>query len=339
MKVNRLIIHEIIKESKDKNVNRNISKGEINIDDNIVRMTEFLVNSFDDSNIKYGRFRNGHENAFSLNAIKYISANRIDKKTFFDFTRLSLNELVLILENVILATGGYYFFVDYEKNSTPFILVLIVRNKEAFKIDWENGTFTIDETANINIDKIAMGFRLNCSLLDNITADRNYIALVSNQGESLSDYFLTWTNTDITNDSTKSTQHLVNLLRVIKKPIDTDENEFRRNAFSWMTQYKKINKGYVNIDKLSDYLFGDKNTIKNYAKELGYEIETELKVNSAKLRSLVKYSAKSKGINVSFNVEDIDSGDITIDANNQVVVITNKSIFDKLLSQIENGTE
>lgn len=339
MKVKRLVIHEIIKESKDKNVNRKISKAEININEDIEKMIEFLVNSFDDSSIKYGRFRVGTDNAFSLNARKYVATGGMDAKAFFDFTKLSLNELVLILENVILATGGYYFFIDYERNASPFILVVIVRNKEAFKIDWQNGTFTIDETANINIDKIAMGLRLNCNLLDVTSSDRNYIALVSNQGESFSDYFLTWTNTDITNDSTKSTQELVTLLRLIPKPIDTDENDFRRNAFNWMTQYKKINKGYINVDKLSDYLFGDKGIIKNYAKELGYEIETELKVNSTRLRSLVKYSAKSKGINVSFNVEDIDSGDITIDTNSKVVVITNKSIFDKLQSQIENGTE
>jgi len=339
MKVNRLIIHEIEKESKDKNVNRKISKAEIIINSDIEKMIEFLVNSFDDSSIKYGKFKSEIDNAFSLNAKKYISTEYNDSKAFFDFTKLSLNELVLILENVIFATGGYYFFIDYEKNSFPFILVLIVRNKEAFKIDWKNGSFTIDETANINIDKIAMGLRLNCSLLENTSSDRNYIALISNQGENFSDYFLSWTNTEITNDSTKSTQELVTLLRLITKPQGTDENDFRRNAYNWMNQFKKINKGHINVDKLSEYLFGDKETIKNYASEIGYEIETELKVNSSRLRSLVKYSAKSKGINISFNVEDIDSGDIDVDTNNNVVVIKNKSIFEKLQSQINTGEE
>ncbi|RZL00114.1 MAG: hypothetical protein EOO89_30670, partial [Pedobacter sp.] len=85
-------------------------------------------------------------------------------------------------------------------------------------MQWNGSNFKIDETENINIEKLAMGFRINCGLYLDNNDTRNYLALISHQGDDLSRYFITWVNADHVIDSRVNTRQLIGVIKEIGVP-------------------------------------------------------------------------------------------------------------------------
>lgn len=333
MNVNRIIIHELIKEAKTTSAEHKLSSGLINVDDGIVNMAELLHDSFEQSISSYTKFgKTSTPNSVYININKYVDDDKTDTR-FINFGRASVIELKALIEKQIFATGGYYLFIDYEINGQNYISIVIVRNKDAYNIKWDGDNFAIDTTQNVNIDKLAMGFRLNVGIYQNKGSDRNYIALISKQGDDASEYFKKWVNVEGAIDHKLNTRNFVEMIKSIGPPQDYEKpDEFDRHVHSAIIAYKSKNKNNIDIDHISELFYGSRTHIRDHAdKEWGLEIDPIFRVNSNELRKLVSYEADAAGISVRLAVEAFQKGEVEL--ANEMVIIRNKTIFSKLVRQ------
>lgn len=335
MNVHRVIIHELEKEAQSTELTYKSSNNLLEINDGITALITQIHTSFEKSLSKYAKFDLDNEsNSVYRNINRYLDTN--EDGVFITFSKASLDDLASRIEREPFATGGYYLFIDYEEANYRYISIVIVRNKEAFNIQWRRNNFMVDETENINIDKIAMGFRLNCNLYTRNGDDRNYLALVSNQGDELSKYFLRWVNAKGVITSKVNTKTLVNIIKDLGSPDpSTSQDDFERIVYDWISGYKRENENKVDVDGLSNYLYDNPLRIREYAMNtLQKEIDPLFKVNPEELKRLIRLRASVKGISVAIDTEKFDDNEVYI--ADGALVIRNSQIVQSLESQRNN---
>ncbi|TYR31252.1 hypothetical protein FXV77_21110 [Sphingobacterium phlebotomi] len=335
MKLNRIIIHELIKEAGKTEASFVPSTSLLVVNEGLTSMIQDVHESFEKLINSYHKFKpNSERKAIYINAYKYSNDDETDER-FLNWSRLGMRELEGAIKSVPFATGGYYVFSDYEINGLKFLSIVIVRNKEAFNIKWDPAAemYNVDSTENINIEQMAMGFRLNLNLYRGI-ANRNYIALINKKGDGASQYFKDWVCVDDGTGPQQNTNNFINIIKEIGLPenFEGDEDSFFKHVFESIQNEQKSNQGNVNVDRISELFYRDRARIRRYAEdEYGQELDSEFKVHKESLRKLIRFKAAVKGISISLDIDHFQNETVVLQDNS--VIIRSQSIYDQLLKQ------
>jgi len=339
MQVNRLVIHQLEKATGTRGVGLyHFSNSLMPVHEGVNRMYELIHDSFEKDKTRYGKYKlHIVNNAVMLNSNYYIADMTDD--VFLTYTRASFTELLDKIRTESFATGGYYLFADYSTGGSRFMSIIIARKKDGFNIEWNSrgGEFEFLDTKNVNTDKLAMGYRLNVELYRaRNTEDRNYVALLTNQGESISGYFLEWVNATDGINGRVQTGVLVSAIKNLTPPPSAiDEADFQSTAYDIINEYRKNNRGLINIDAISQLLYGDSSIIRTYIEnELRQEIDPEIHGDTTALRRLIQIKANVKGINLTIDSSKFSSQEAEIDGD--VLIIRNRELVNQIRVQ-QNG--
>ncbi len=339
MKVHRLVIHQLEKDAKVRGIKLyNSAKKLMPINDGINRMYSLIHESFEKDKTRHCKFKTeSTNNAVTLNINEYL--RKSDDEVFLTYSQASLGELASAISKESFATGGYYLFADYTVTDRRYLSIIIGRKKEGFNFEWspDKENFEFNDINNLNTDKLAMGFRINIGLFETKdTIDRNYIALVTNQGDSLSGYFLGWVNASDAVNGKIQTAVLVGAVKnLIPKEFIGEEADFLSRAFDHIDDYRKSNKGKVNIDDISQSLFGDKSIIRDYVENtLNKEIDPDIFADTSELKKLIQIKASVKGINLTIDSSKFATDEVSI--VNGALIIRNSTIVNQIRSQQES---
>lgn len=335
MKLNRIIIHELVKESGVLDVDYIPSQQLLTVNEGLASMILDVHESFEKSISSYHRFRNDcNEKPIFINAHKYVNIDETDDR-FYKWSKTGMRELSSLIKNVSFATGGYYIFSDYEINNNRFLSIVIVRNKEAFNIKWDpkKELYSVDTTENINIEQMAMGFRLNVNLYKS-GSNRNFIAIINKRGDEVSQYFKDWVCIDDGTGPKQNTNNFIQIIKDLGLPMDFegDEDDFLKYVYEGIHAEYKGNNGYVNVDRISQLFYKDPTYLRRYAsEECNLELDSEFKIYTASLKKLIRYKAAVKGISLSLDIDHFQNETVILRDNS--VIIKNQSIYDQLLKQ------
>lgn len=339
MKLNRIIIHELIKEAGKIEASFVPSTNLLIINDGLTNMVQEVHESFEKLINSYHKFKpNSDHKAIFINAYKYTNDDETDHR-FINWSRLGMRELEGSIKTIPFATGGYYVFLDYEINGFKFLSIVIVRNKEAFNIKWDPVTemYNVDSTENINIDQMAMGFRLNVNLYKGV-ASRNYIALINKKGDGASQYFKDWVCVDEGTGPKQNTNNFIDIIKKIGLPenFEGDDDVFFKHVYDTIDAENKGNNGFVNVDRISELFYRDRSRIRKYAEEVyGQELDSEFKVHIDSLKKLIKFKAAVKGLTITLDIGLFQNDTVVLKDNS--VIIRNQSIYDQLSKQRNEG--
>ncbi len=109
--------------------------------------------------------------------------------------------------------------------------VVILRKRQGFNFLRVNNIYKVASTENLNIDKLAMGFRLNFNIFSSAKNERNYIALITNQQDTLSDYFIKWVAISDFLSNDKNTLEFNKIIKSIDPPTGDDGLKKKRDVF------------------------------------------------------------------------------------------------------------
>lgn len=339
MILKRIIIHELIKESGKIEASFIPSTSLLVVNEGLASMIQEVHESFEKLINSYHRFKpHSERKAIFINAHKYSDNDETDER-FINWSRLGMRELEDSIKSVPFATGGYYVFSDYEINGLRFLSIVIVRNKEAFNIKWDEVAelYSVDTTQNINIEQMAMGFRLNVNLYKGV-ASRNYIALINKKGDGASQYFKDWVCVDEGTGPKQNTNNFIDIIKKIGLPenFEGDEDTFFKHVYESIQNEQKSNLGNVNVDRISELFYKDRTRIRKYAEEeYGQELDSEFKIHTDSLKKLIRFKATVKGLTISLDIDLFQ--DDTVVLHDSSVIIRNKSIYDQLLKQRNEG--
>ena len=189
LKIKNIIIHQLLKEAGNKEVNAKSATQILNISD---RERLFLgkidESYYKKSEIIHGIF-SGDFPKFKELLLEYIEG----KNSFYDFSIDVMEHYKETLEDTIAATGGYMILCEYTKLKKDLLLVLMINNKEGFVIN--EADLSLGNIRNLELHKVDIACSINLTdwkAIENedLTTDRKtYLSFVKGL-KDISLYFM-----------------------------------------------------------------------------------------------------------------------------------------------------
>lgn len=346
--VNACVIHEVIKDAKTgdspkaKETAFDLSEELLNPKDSFVqKLLSTIHTSFgDDTALRNTHFEKEHETIFSKSIEKYVVEE--SPEGFLNFSIKAIKAVKFFIEKENFATGGYYVFGDYTVDGRRFVSVMVVRkNSNAINFTKVGKVHKPTKAENINTEKIAMGFRLNYGLYQNAKSEeatpeneKNYIALLAGQQDrNLSGYFKDWVNAAGIISNVKNSSAFVEIINSIELPFDNkgkeiSREEFKRRAYSYAEQNSKK---VVDVQAISEYFYGDRDRIMNFANSNNYTLDPEFKRASQIFKKLVTIRARIPGIELNVDFDKLNPNDV--DVQSTKIVIKSKELVEQINAQ------
>lgn len=331
--ISRYVIHEVHKEFKVTGANVELSSKIPEIDDFAKQLIDETHKSFGNSSaLKNTQFEEGHSTVFHTGLVKYMESGK--ETDFYDYTVKSLDDLKARITDEQFAVGGYYLFADYYFDGRRYISAVLLRKKAGLNFQKINNVILPVGGETLNIEKIAMGFRLNHGVYLSDDVDRNYIALVTNQKEKLSGYFKKWVQASGVISDDKNTASLVKIINSIDIPVDENNKpkyasreEMKRAYYDMIDQSPDKS---VNMLSLSETFYGaeQKTYLLEYAQLNQLTIDPEFKRTAAILKKLITVRAKVEGIELNVNYDKLNPHDV--DVRGDTITIRSQALVDQI---------
>lgn len=324
MNIKSIVIHELKKDGKSNGevVDIELSIEKYNIDEKITDTLNKLNESFNNKSPSRGKL---NDDGF--------------QRTIGDFESIDLlknsKELMGRLKDKTegtLAKGGYLVFCEYEAKH-KFLSVFLLRNTIGAIFKRVNGSFVVEDSTHLDVEKFAMGVRINLTLLNDKSDDR-YVQL-SRGNTDISNYFKKWVGLTEEISENKDVDALLEITKTLPRPDNMDRDGLLKVIHDFAKT--KPNKT-LNIRELSGYIYdGDEECIDKHISKMypDIDMDSEFKLKGTNLGKFYKVSAKGDGIELSAK-RDLFRNRELISINGNTVIIHSEDLASKIQRQLSN---
>lgn len=334
MALSKLIVHELKKESGTTIVNLVTSKQLIPIDNQSESLVTALLKSYSGDKILYADFDRSPGKYFPTRFDAYKQSPRTDHD-FLNFTIDSLGNLVTFIQPKTLARGGYLVFTEYVNNGTNFVAIFLIRDTEGKLLKRVDNSFEIKTIEYLDTNHLAMACKINEGKIDN--NESNYLSFTRLRQQDVSDYFINWISVAQLESSTEYTKTLYNIINNLPLPIKEETNQpFTIDEVRHMVyQIARSNaQNNINIQTLSEQLYGTTTVISDYANENEISIDTEFRYDKNALRKFIQLSVNRDGISLKFSRGDSGTKVRFSEENPNQIIIESTNFANALRAEI-----
>ncbi len=339
MELNKIIIHELRKESGT-NETELISSDELTeINNNSIGLISALNNSYNSDKILYAVFDKSEGRYFPEKFQEYKESSQNNDR-FISFTRNVIGNLDALIKPVTLATGGYFVFAEYTNNANHFFGIFLIRDTEGKTLSKTESSFSIDSIEYVDTSNLAMACRINNGKYD--VDEENYLSLTQLRQQGISEYFKNWISIEQIETSSEYTKQLYDIISQIVRPINPETNNeyeienFRNLVYSYASSSPNRT---INLRDLSQHFYNDPNTISDYAMNNDIAIDTEFRYNSRQLKRFVKLEVNRDGINFKISRGAFDDKVRFSDEDDSLVIIESETFASALRNEINNTSD
>ena len=334
-----LIVHEL-----KKNVTE--TKATVVTSEDVLPKDERSINLVSELNLRYSKQRNTkityatfdkpNENKFPKEFIKYHS--NPSKDNFISFSKESINNLRERIESNAPAKGGYLVFADFEEYG-HYVGVYLIRNTNGmlFKKKSDSDRFEINPAIHIDFEKMAMACRINIDKYED--EDGRYLGFIDVKKDEVSKFFNNWISSKDQEDNITDSKHLLyDILKHIDTPKDENDTPLNREVFLEDVQ-KFINNSpnrVVELKALSSEFYDNEDFIHDFVLENGITINSQFKADSGILKRFINIKVQAEKISLSFPPKLYNDKVKIDDTNEDMIVITSKTLAEKIRKEIED---
>jgi len=336
MGLNKIIVHELQKQSGSSTVNTIESNRLMPIDVESESLLEALLKSYQGDKILYAEFDDSPGKYFPDRFKQYQQSQRIDSD-FVQFTIDSLGNLVQFIQAKTLASGGYLVFTEYSSNSIDFITIFLIRDTEGKLLRRTRNGYEVRTIEYLDTSHLAMACRINETKIN--SNEENYLSFTRVKQAEVSDYFTSWISVRQLESSTEFTNALYQIINALPTPINPETNEELSidEVRSLVYENAKSNaQNNINLRAISEQVYGDPNIITNYAEQHEISIDTEFRYDKRALRKFVQLHVNRDGINLKFSRGDVGTKIRPSEENSNQVIIESENFANALRAEIRN---
>lgn len=336
MELSKIIIHEISKISGSNETALILSNDQVSIDNNSIGLVTALNKSYNSDRVLYAVFDAAEGKYFPEKFIEYAQSDKtVDD--FITFTRNVIGNLETLMQQVTLATGGYFVFTEYTNNGNEYFGIFLIRDTEGKALSRTDGSFSIDSIEYVDTSNLAMAYRISQSKYD--ANEETYLSLTQLRQREIAEYFKNWISIDQIESSGEYTRHLYDIITQIERPIDPDTgNEFEIETFRNLV-YNYVSSSpnkTVNLRDLSQHFYNDPSVVSNYAVENDISIDTEFRYNVRQLKRFIKLEVNRDGINFKISRGAFDDKVRFSKHDASLVIIESQLFANALRNEISN---
>lgn len=336
MTILKIIVHELKKDSGTTVVNLAASDQLIPIDTQSESLISALLKSYSGDKILYANFDNTPGKYFPKLYQTYKESSRTDID-FLDFTTNALGNLVSFIQSKTLAKGGYLVFTEYLLNGVSFISIFLIRDTEGKLLERKASSFEIKTIEYLDTAHLAMACRINESKINN--EESNYLSFTRLRQQDVSDYFMNWICVAQLESSTEFTKALYDIINKIPLPINEETNksysidEVRNMVYEIAKSNTQRN---ININTLSEQIYGTATAISEYAEENHISIDTEFRYDKNALKKFIQLSVNRDGISLKFSRGDTGTKVRLSQENSNQIIIESPTFAQAVRAEIDS---
>lgn len=334
LKIKNIIIHQLLKEAGNKQVNAKSATQVLDISDK----ERLFMGKIDDSYYKkseiiHGIF-SGDSPKFKDLLLEYIDG----KNSFYDFSIDVMKHYKEILQETIAATGGYMILCEYTKLKKDLLLVLMINNKEGFVINETD--LSLSDIRNLELHKVDIACSINLTdwkAIENKdpTDRKTYLSFVKGL-KDISLYFMKFIDVDNKSTSIESTNRLLKAIDEFakKEGWNTNRKIQRKDAVCSYCLDRMNKKREILLSDISAIMDPDNpEKFQDLATEDEFGVSSVISGNRSKLRRLGRIAYKDDHLRLEFDTELFL--DKTIIYDEKANKLTIRNIPDLLKQQIK----
>jgi nucleoid-associated protein len=334
MKTNRIVVHSLIKTENQPKALTDLSDGLLDLDSMSLDLIEKLEDSYRNTQLTYAVFTSNQGDVFPLEFDNYC--RRSSDQSFIDFSKKAVEDLRKRVESISRAKGGYLVFSEYEAYERNHVGVYLIRDTIGmlFKKDKDKSAYVINPAEHLDLNKLAMACKIDVESYR--SKDGDYLSFMKGaRQEYISDYFIKWISAQNLLSNKTLTNNLYELINAAKPPKDENGKEIPRDVFR-ENVHDLVNNASknVNINTISEHLYGDRTVLRNTADEKKIRIDTEFRADRREMKRFVRIDLNADGIQIRFSRDDYNTK-IWVDDKKEKVIINSTKLAAQLLNEMD----
>ncbi len=213
------------------------------------------------------------------------------------------------------------------------LAVFILRNTDGFIPKNESNHFVLNGVTHLEINKLAMGMRINLDIYnddENEDIKKRYVSLIRGTTD-ISKYFDNWIGIKDARMESVDATSLMQIDGHIDLPDGVENREELRRKIGEFASNSSNN--IVNLAALSSSVFGSDTCLAEYCNANEIDIDDEFKISKANIKKFYNIIANTDGIKLSFSRDKIND---SISISGSDVIIKSRSLAKEIKSQITN---
>ncbi len=340
MEISEAIIHRIEKASKSDQVSLDLRPDLLPIEATLSHLVTEVLSI-------YNRVSNGY-GTFDADQVVYpfsaqLQAYHQEQLDFIQLSEIALNLIASKMGSQLFATGGYVLFVRYTNLDRDWLLVGMLKMREATGVDQD--TKELLRLLSLDVEHLHEAARIDIGKWQG--NEHPYLSFVKKRAgkEDVTKYFREALGCTDYTDSKQNTVVLLEALQAYTNTQISPENgddawtrekarETRQRTFEYC-QEKTRNKEDINLEALSSIINDrDPRAFRNFVRDNGYQLNDEFSPHSNTYRKLQRITGKASGnIKVAFDVDDLVQRRIFLKGESLIV----QGASPDLIAQIEQA--
>ena len=312
MKINHIIVHEVVKEPQNKAA-LNDRETENPIDAKSELLVSQLNGLFGSTGLITGSFKTPDDVNTPPPEFVTLLDNHL-KNQFSDFvvfTREATRIFIKEFDKSSSQTAGYLWFNQYTHHDQKFLSIVLLRKKKG--LIFEND-LSLEEVESLDMDKLHMAARINITRWKSGNSQKYISFRIGNNAKSVTDYFSDFIGCEEYTKTKIDTRKLCNVMREYCSHHDLDDHETTEAMQYFVNEcHRVLNAGEDEVFRLSDmsnkldvkYNIDDskKGYFLSTAQAEPYEISEEIRPDRSELKAVLRYKGSNDRISISFDIK------------------------------------
>ncbi len=322
IRVNHLIIHELVKEPDTAEASLFLTDALLPVDERAAQLIGKLHSTFlNKEDTLHGFFDPA---ASFTEYFQTLAGAAFSAEAFLQFSHAAMKALKMILQGVIGAKGGYLVFTDYQQDDQPLVAIFLVRDTEGllFRKDQDSRAFELDTITYLNTEKLAMAGRIDIRKYRE--GRGRYLELIKHarSQKEISEYFLNWIGMERSESSRELSATFLQVVEELPLPVDEEtgevmaEGQFRKQVYNFVSSSPGKT---IDIAAFDQHFYGEDPVVQPFLDDHRIELDPEFRFDRSVLKQVYKYRAAAQGISLSFSHEDFSLGRIRVEGDEIVI--------------------
>lgn len=339
----KLVIHQLEKKAEQNEprwFKSDILAG-VNSNDN--DLLEKMVKSFNREGVFNGSWSSPSNHPFVLAFQSYLFGGR-SNQSFVDFSKAVADQLLPLLQKKGGAKGGYYVFVEFERDVTaPYLGIFLIRETESrtFRRDENTHSLQLQPAIEMELVNMAMGCQID------YVAHRSSLSCLKftqQRNKEVSEYFINWTGCVDRKSPKAATQDFHNLIRAISDQMPINQftgKKMTPNDFLAAVKDLTTTQANPEVDILhiSKHYFGDSQFLQGKAEEKLLPLDTFFNYHQETYKKdmLVEVKDDSFGLKLKFPKTQFGDGrpvNVTGRGEDRILVIKSQALIEQIMNKM-----
>ena len=280
---------------------------------------------------RYGQFGDNNEERLFPGWLEQYLTGSLE---YTELTARTLEKLKESLDQAGALGGGYILFADYKQGLSRYLLICMLTHHVSVTVTED---LNITDCSYLDTSRMPLACRINITEWQNNPAGNRYLSFIRPRaGRRLSDVFQQVLGCNETSGSKEETDTLISAVQDYCKEAPSEENRkiVKRQVYDYCQN--KLDDGEdISLSALTGHISETgSDDFARFVNTRDYDMTLPMTPERRTLTKLVRYTGRSKGLNLSFDAELLGNQVRYDEASGQLIIT---DVPEKLKEQLKQS--